>query len=228
MSRIAIFFHGVFIIEGKLLDAAVPIIHGQMRELKECGLYEACDELHVGINGTAAESGPFVAATILPAVELKYHGAESRNENSTLLMIEKWVKAHKGEDWNVLYFHSKGVTHPSGHADTTRWRKCMAKHLVTNWRQCVADLEFGFDVAGNHYMTGKQTPPGQTIFAGNFWWSKLSHLETLPSIMERDRIKISGIGALDSRYESEIWLFNGDKPPKVRNYHNGWIDSCIV
>lgn len=71
-------------------------------------------------------------------------------------------------------------------------------------------------------MTGTDTPPGQSIWAGNFWWAKSDFLRTLPSIMNRERIKISGLGAAESRFESEVWIGNGPRLPRVRDYHPRW------
>ena len=102
------------------------------------------------------------------------------------------------------------------------------KNAVTNWRTCVADLDSGADAVGSHWMVPPETPIGQHIFAGNFFWAKASFLRTLPSIMDRERIKMSGIDSLDSRYESEVWLGNGPRIPKVKDYHGpNWNPSKI-
>jgi hypothetical protein len=49
--------------------------------------------------------------------------------------------------------------------------------------------------------------------------------------MERDRIKVSGLKHPDSKYEAEVWLGNGPRVPKIKDYHGpGWtpgkIDTC--
>jgi hypothetical protein len=107
----------------------------------------------------------------------------------------------------------------------------MTRHVIANWRQCVQDLEQGFDAVGVHYMEPPATPPGQRILAGNYWFAKSDYLRTLPSIMERDRIKVSGLKHPDSKYEAEVWLGNGPRVPKIKDYHGpGWtpgkIDTC--
>lgn len=215
--KIAIFYHCLTHLGDppKLLPAATSIITGQMRLLKGSGLLDEADEFHVGING-GVESEPFVKSILPAKAQVAYHGLQSRNECSTIRMIEEWLPDSDG--WYVLYFHSKGGTKPAGDPHSTRWRGCMMKHLVQNWRRCVADLA-KVESVGCHFMTGDQTPPGQSIWAGNFWFSRASYLRTLPSIMERDRIKMSGIHALDSRYESEVWHFNGPRLPSLIDYH---------
>lgn len=231
MKNIAIFFHCCFVLGDppQPLPAAEGIVKKQMAQLAESGLLAAADEMHVGVNG-GPESVDYALKLLPPLAVVNYHGLESRAENLTLVMLEKWLPTH--DDWYVLYFHSKGATHPPGHDVSARWRGCMMRNAVTNWRQCVADLDAGYEAVGSHWMTGAQTPPGQSIFAGNFWWAKTSFLKTLPSIYERERIKVSGISALESRYESEVWIGNGPRLPKVKDYHGpGWnpgqIGNCI-
>jgi hypothetical protein len=141
-------------------------------------------------------------------------------------MLEQWLPGH--EDYYVLWFHSKGATHEPGHYLSDRWRGCMQKHCVVNWRQCVADLDAGFESVGCHWMSGNKTPPGQSIWAGTFFWAKASFLLTLPSVMKRDRIKLSGLDSIESRYEAEVWIGNGPRLPRVKDYHPNWDPSKIA
>ena len=104
----------------------------------------------------------------------------------------------------------------------------MERTVIHSWRQCVADLEGGYDVVGCHYMEPPETPPGQRIMAGNFWWSRATFLLTLPSIMKRDRIRLSGLDSAESRYEAEVILGNGPRLPRVKDYHPGWNPSKIA
>lgn len=194
---------------------AVNIIHGQMSEIRRSGLLAEAKEFHVGING-GAESLE-VAHLFIPAkAQIELHGLDSHSENPTIRMIEKWLPGHSG--WYVLYFHSKGATHPRLDWLCDRWRNCMTRP-IRHWRQTVRDLDSGYESVGCHWMTGKDTPPGQSVWAGNFWFAKADFLLTLPSIMDRARIKSDGLKALSARYESEVWIGNGRRLPLVKDYH---------
>lgn len=225
MKPIAIFYHCLFFLgePPRLLEHGCDIIYEQMHLLQSTGLLDAASEFHVGVNG--GKESAFATRIFLPhKAKVTLHGLQCRNECRTIRMIEEWLPEH--EEWFCLYFHAKGATHSADDGLRLNWRKCMERNLITNWRRCYRDLEEGADIVGCHFMTGDKTPPGQSILAGNFWWAKASYLSTLPSIMERDRIKVSGIDSLESRYESEIWAFNGPKKPTVRDYHPAWIDTC--
>lgn len=222
MKPIAIFYHAVLSIEGRELPQSIPIIREQMKALEDSGLLDAADQLQVGINGGTEGQlpGMLIVPVFLPAKStLTYHSQQCRNELRTLLMLEKFVKDH-GDEWMVLYFHAKGCTHApeTDYAKFAgRWRRCMMKHCVENWKTAVAALEDGYEAVGAHWLTGMGHDKSQHYFAGNFLWARNSFLKTLPSVMERERIKISGIDSLESRYESEVWIGNGPRLPKFKD-----------
>ena len=220
MKPIAVFYHCLFYLgePRRELPYAYPIITEQMRDVVASGLIHSVSHFLVGINGNCESM--FAAHAVIPKkAKLVLHGLKSRAENLTIIEIEKFVKTHPG--WNVLYFHSKGVTHTDETylKRTADWRHCMMRHCVANWRQCVADLET-HDSVGCHWMAGVGPDNSQNIWAGNFWWATSDFLATLPSMFERDRIKESGIANVESRYESEVWIGNGKVLPKVKDYHH--------
>ena len=230
MKPIAIVYHCLLYLgePPQLLTNACDIVRSQMDALRDTGLLAAASEMVVGING-GIESDE-VANLLLPNKAKRIlHGLQCRNECRTIFALEQWAKTHP--DWYVLYFHSKGATHASDDGYSTAWRGCMMKGVVKNWRKCIADLDAGYDAVGSHWMVPPATPPGHHIFAGNFFWVKSDFVLTLPSIMERIRINVSGIDAMISRYESEVWIGNGPRVPKVKDYHGpnwnpGQLGNC--
>lgn len=219
MKPIAIFYHCLFVAGNPpdLLVNAFDVVDEQMEQLKASGLLDEAKEFIVGINGGPESDG--YAHILIPAKAKRVmHGLESKSENLTIVEIEKWVSTHP--DWYVLYIHSKGATHR--YPDTLQrnsWRRCMMKHLVSNWRQCVRDMDAGYESVGCHWLRKMGSDQSQNYWGGNFWWAKSNFLRTLPSICNRDRIRISGISSLESRYEAEVWIGNGPRLPMVRDYH---------
>jgi hypothetical protein len=226
--RLAIFYHCLFFLgePPKLLEKACTVVTDQMRMFKASGLCKRADEFHVGVNGTTAESGPLVDDLIPKKARVTYHGLQSRSENLTLVELEKWLPGH--EDWYVLYFHAKTATHLPGHNDGPfgpHWLHCMMKRCVHQWPACVELLSHGQDAVGCHWMTNMGPDKDQHIFGGNFWWARADFLLTLPSLFERHQIKTKGIGALESRFEAEVWIGNGPRLPRVKDLepnHRMW------
>lgn len=226
MRKIAIFYHCLFCLGNppELVTRAFEVVAEQMDALNRSGLAEAATEITVGING-GAESRDYSNLIILPKANVIYHGLGSRSENLTILAMEEWVKSH--EDWDVFYFHAKGATHTNLkyiiHGNS--WRRCMMYHLVWNWRKCVSDLK-DVESVGCHWMKYES----QNYWGGNFWWAKASFLKTLPSILSRERIRMSGVASLESRYEAEVWIGNGFKLPSRIDYHKahpGVFGACL-
>lgn len=222
MKQIAVFYHAMFYggTPPKVLPNALSVVAEQMGIMRDSGLENTASEIIVGING--GDESRMLAGSLLPVKSrVTYHGLQCRNECRTLRLLEEWLPGH--EDWYVLYHHSKGATHHGWDVRSARWRECMEKHTVAFWRRCVEALDNGFEAAGCHWFMPPRTPPGQHIFAGNFWWAKASFLATLPSIMQRDRIRVSGMDSIESRYEAEVWLGNGPRVPHVKDFHPNWL-----
>ena len=215
--KICIYFHGLFFIGNPpvLQTGATKIILTQMDALRRSGLQDAAERFVVGING-GDESKDRVRLCIPKKAEVIMHGLGSRAENLTIMHLWNWVQSlPTTEEWFILYFHSKGCTHPpeSDYAQFAgRWRDSMMKICVDNWRQCVADLDAGNDVACTYWMWDMGSDKSQHIPAGNILWTKASFVRKLPSMFLRDRIKSDGIAALFSRYESEVFWGNGPRP----------------
>lgn len=216
MRPLAIFYH-CLLVGGEpadLLPNAFEVVGEQMECLRKSGLIQRANCMVVGING-GNESHPYANLLLPPSASRIMHGLQSRNENSTLVAVEKFCAENRG--WNVLYFHSKGATHSPGSEafeHRKRWRLCGMKHLITNWKRCVGDLN-AFESVGCHWYTDQYK---RSYWAGNFWWARSEFLCTVPAIQEQWRIKHSGIDALESRYEAEVWI-GGGRHPTHKDYH---------
>ena len=212
MKPVAIFYHVLLRLGDppQLLPHAFDIVCEQLEMMQKSGLSDAASAFLVGINDTP-EISEYAEFLLPPNARMVFHGLESRSECLTILMLENWVKTHPG--WNVFYAHAKGASHDPLTVDGQKrglWRRGMMEDLVLNWKACVSRLG-SHEVVCSHWKWNV-ADGSQNIAAGNFWWSTSDFLARLPSIMLRDRIKMSGIGSLESRYEAEVWLGNGPKP----------------
>lgn len=221
--KLAIFQHALFYLgePPRLLPDAVRIVQSQVADLRNSGLMAAADYFLAGVNGSG-ESSRIALDTFPPNCRQVFHGLKSRSENLTLVELEKWLKATAPEEWYVLYFHAKGAV--VRNAINDRWRNCMMRNLVTEWRRCVADLDTGLESVGCHWNRGLDAT--QNYWAGNCWWARASFLRSLPSIFERECIKKHGIEAECSRFEAEVWIGNGPRLPTRKDYHPGGLGLC--
>src|SRR5690242_4170335 len=179
--RIAVFYHCIFTGTVRPIHAgfSMDLMAQQMQSLEDCGLASHADKIVVGVNG--GEGDADIARMLAPSkAEVIAHGEGSGTEITTLNVLREWCKAHDG--WYVLYFHTKGASHPNH--PNREWRLNMEQHVLHNWRMCVLDLDKGYDACGSYWLTPEEhknvikTP----FFGGTFWWSKASYLANLPPL----------------------------------------------
>ncbi len=222
MKPIAIFFHGLFFLGDppRHMPNAGCIISDQITQMINSGLWDAADKIFFGVNGS--DESASAANSIIPQkATVLYHGLQCRNENRTVEWLLTWAKKNPG--WNVLYQHAKGSSHAPAECYAINvskpWREAMIQDLVVNWRQCVADLDAGHDVACMVWLWDMGWDKSQHIPAGNFLWLTSDFAAKLPSLYLRARIKEDGIDAVTSRFESEVAWGNGSRP-KVKAYRS--------
>jgi hypothetical protein len=221
MRNIIVFYHCLLYsgIPPDINLNAFAIVDEQMQLLKESGLLSMASHFVVGLNG-GKESLDVANLIIPPKAEIKLHGLQSKSENLTIVEIENWVKSNPG--WAVLYFHCKGATQSPTDLLRIRWRRCMMQNLITNWSRCIKDLEL-YESVGCHWYKDMH---GRSYWAGNFWWSRSEFLQTVPSISNKLTCRVKGVDSLYSRYESEVWLGEGQRLPTRKDYHPEGFMQC--
>lgn len=186
-----------------------------MRIAERVGLVSAASEFVVGLNGD--EESIERTKKILPKCEVLDHGVSARSELPTLRALQ--LRLRDGE--HVLYFHSKGVTHPHNELCET-WSRCMENAVIRNWRQCVNDLDAGCETVGAHWLTREEFGPMVDTFfwGGNFFWSKSEFLKTLPELPETSTCR-------EQDFLAEMWIGRG-KRPIVKDYAHHWpgLEPC--
>lgn len=183
----------------------------QMLTIETCGLVNYAKEITIGVNG--GEEDADIARMLAPEkAKVVTHGVGTGTEITTLNLIREWVKSHR--DWYVLYFHTKGASHPE--TPNARWRLNMEQHVLWNWRVCILDMDKGADACGCYWLTPEEHPTliqNHPFFGGTFFWAKSNYLATLPPLPPPEFVY---------RYHAESWIGSGPQRPRVKNYIPGW------
>lgn len=108
---------------------------------------------------------------------------KTNNVSETYTLSKIW-KDSQNEDFNILYFHMKGITATlnnllvpdriSKYKNRYDWRQFLNWGVLTKWEECVINLEHN-DVAGVDF----QEVPSKH-FRGNFFWTTSKHVRSLP------------------------------------------------
>jgi len=216
MSRpIAIFHHSRVSGGEPCIDFnhAIGIVAEQVIAMRESGLTAAASEIHFGVNG--GESDAMAVAALAPdKAKIIVHPDGAKGEHPTLRAMQLWAKDHPG--WYCYYAHGKGSTKP-GDAFWAAWRRCLERTCVHNWRQCVAELDAGYESVSCHWLTPQQYPGSvlSPFWGGNLYWVTSDFFATLPLIepTAKDR---------PAFYDAESLIGRGPRPPRVMDHGHHW------
>jgi hypothetical protein len=212
VKPVAIFYHCIFTGTERVINSGfvMDLMAQQMQTLEAVGLADYAREMYVGVNG--GEDDAEIARMLAPnKAKIIAHGKGTGTEITTLNFIREWVKSRSG--WYVLYFHTKGVSHPEN--PNTTWRLNMERHVLHNWRTCILDLDKGYDCCGSYWLTPEEHRSWvkSPFFGGTFWWAKADYLATLSPLPAPEFI---------NRYDAEGWIGSGPRRPRIMNYISGW------
>lgn len=218
MNKLAVFYHARIAGGSRGIDPAfgLAMLEEQMDLLVSSKLYEACNEIVIGLNGSGASQ---VESASPPGVNIVEHGANAESLLPTYLLMEAFAKTHP--DWFICFWHTKGVTHPNDRLNRV-WRLCMERCVITRWTHCVRDLSTGADSAGAHWLTREQFGPMVNTFfwGGAFFWVRADFLNRLPKLPLT-------LSKPEHWFIPEMWIGSGPRP-SVRDYAPHWpgIDAC--
>lgn len=154
------------------------------------------------------------ASNSTPAPEI--HQFDTGWEQQTLQVLQD--EATRGViDGPVLYAHTKGAANKSIVSDV--WRSCMEDNTVRSWKQALSLLENNeADTVGAHWLdeTRWEGEVSTPFYGGNYWWSSINHIRSLPPIK------------YGNRWDAECWLgtVKPDRPFDTLPSHIWPGDSC--
>jgi hypothetical protein len=155
-----------------------------LERIKKSGLYDAVDEIRLGILGDIN--------LVVADPKLKIRGKStdlSQYETFTLNILRN---DSLFEDFEVLYLHTKGVRKPGNLINIGSWTNYLSHFNIDRWKECCKLLENNFTVGVN--LLSEPTPH----YSGNFWWSRASYIQTLKPCVQ------------DHFYAPEFWIGSGN------------------
>lgn len=171
----------------------------QLERVKNSGLYDKADELHLFITDSdmVNEEKVKLIHEKYPKYQLDY---SNKNWGEGVMALQKvWDLGQEHEDGKILYFHTKGVFNKYRNFHTKeisnfkiecveKWIELLEYFVIDNWDKCVEKLY-------EHDTTGVTNIGGW--WWGNFWWAHSRHLKQL----HRFKDYYNG-----SRWIAEAWI----------------------
>ena len=155
-----------------------------LERIKKAGLYDAVDEIRLGILGDIN--------LVVADPKLKIRGKStdlSQYETFTLNLLHSDATS---EDFQVLYLHTKGVSKPGNLINIGSWTNYLSHFNIDRWSECCALL------TKNHCVGVNLLPEPKPHYSGNFWWSCASYIRCLKPCVQ------------DTYYAPEFWIGSGN------------------
>ena len=172
------------------------IFNKLMENIKKSRLYDNIKEIRCNIltkdNDLSFFSDP----------KIKIIGTSSNYnlyENSTINLL---YEHSYQEDFNVLYIHTKGVTH-KGSVNVADWVNYLTYFNIYKYDICLEELKTNDTVGVN-----LQELP-ELHYSGNFWWSKSQYIRKLEKCQNKQYCS------------PEFWLTE----KKIGNYVSLWLSN---
>jgi len=175
--------------------SSYDLIHSN---LQESGILADCEEILYCVNGDYKEAQDYIKNKNIFLV----NNSVSKYEFPTLNLIKDVCSR---EDVKILYIHTKGAS-TGLNQNIIDWINVMCYFNVHQYKSNLELLD-EFDAIGVDYHTNPFKH-----FSGNFWWSKSSHINKLPHLVNEDRHAAerwicSMPGIFKSTHETKIPVF---------------------
>lgn len=187
MRQFVVFFHIATI--GRYQD----IVSELLEVIHDSGMYEAMDQLYVGIvgNGTVLDLNKNKTQIIYRSSDLENY------EFPTLAILQRFACENPAH--SILYIHTKGVSTSAPYIEAIDdWRRYMSYFNIMRFSDCINYLQT-FDVCGVDWHI-EPSPH----FSGNFWWATAEYIQRLPSIEAISHQNAKHI--LSLRHNAEFWI----------------------
>lgn len=177
------------------LNNWVDIVSDQYKTIVESGLINSVENINVCFLGSSKSEIDWLINLDKKFNFFDFNTNIKLYEKLCLDGIHEWSKSNKS---NVLYIHSKGVSHP-GNGNVWAWRKLMEHYLIDKHSECINYLKENQAIGCLLTDCGKPIRISEEKhnyhFSGNFWWSKTDYIKTLPKIPD-----------VDMGYDNNYWL----------------------
>lgn len=204
MYKIAVFYHLYQINNWK------EILRQDINKLKEADLLKFVDFIHIGVNGKEQITPNLYCNFLNTEIQIN---TDFRTEFETLKRMQQFCL--QNPDYNILFMHSKGVTHFNGqyYDNVLAWKEYLQFFAIENWKHCV-DLLKEYDCVGTEWVEDTwvgEVYRKQGCYGGTIWWAQAAYINKLDiSFLYKD--------GDDYRWNSEFWI--GSKNPKYYNFYN--------
>lgn len=202
----------------------------QLARIKKSGILEENSVYYICVNGDLNKYAKLCTevAHYSNIKIIHVHSDCSKWEWPTLNYLKQIVD-NENEYSFVGYIHMKGSSQPFN-PQVRDWRRLMEYFVVDNYKNCITELQTGFNSVGVNWHSGGMN----WHFSGNFWWSHSEHIKTLDPLPNPDKLQMGSISSItgkiynqnDYRYDHEGWITS--KNCLAKELHHSAVNHYIT
>lgn len=191
-----------------LIEDWKNIFEDQIKKIKDSGLYNIVEKIHLGIVGNIEKINDNIFCD--KKFDILYIDKRiSLYEIHTINHIKSFCSNIENEVY-ILYIHTKGVRNAGNKKVVESWRAMMEYFLIDKYEECIKYLSI-YDTLGNNIVNlhcyNKDDVCLNNLhtyhYSGNFWWSKKSYIDKL-NFIELDFTHNS----INTRFRAENWILS--------------------
>ena len=204
----------------------------KINKMKNSGLYDAVSNFYIVAHGSTYKN-EFIfedLKSIFPKIKvIKMEKTEIGHESDTLnLMLSKYK--NEEQEYNVLFFHTKGFSYPEIPTQQN-WIRYLDLFMINKWKENQEILKthdcngiFFFEPDEASRKAGE--PDNRKTYAGWFWWANSSHLKKIDYFTHRmDRGKGGEFSLITP--ECKYHVMETGIPTTVDLHREVWCDEKI-
>lgn len=205
-EELAIFIHAA------RLDGVEERLQEYIQGFEESGLLDACQQVYICTVGEK----PLL---YIPTQEkIRIQNVSKNLEDFEVPTHQAlWNYAREHPNSKILYLHTKGVG-KSENVCIEDWVQYMSYFCIDKWKEAVETLNT-YDTAGVDLLDQPTLH-----YSGNFWWSRASYIQSLPSPTEFTEIEKYPNVWKSVRHNQEFWVCYGKK--KHYCFWQSGINGC--
>ena len=191
-----------------LIEDWRDIFEDQIKKIKDSGLYNIVEKIHLGIVGDLEKLNDKIFFD--EKFDILYIDKRtSLYEIHTINHIKSFCNDIEYEVY-ILYIHTKGVRNAGNKNVIQSWRNMMEYFLIEKYEECIKYLSI-YDTLGNNIVNSycydidkiSVNKLHTCHYSGNFWWSTKTHIDKL------DFIKLDlSKNSINTRFRAENWILS--------------------
>lgn len=198
------------------------IVANQLDLILNFKLYDKTEKIFVACLGSLTDKTE-LRAMLPDKFDIVFHNTDM--ELCEIPILQYMQDMAKNDNFIAWYIHTKGVFSEKTNTVVSHWRAMMEYFVIERNEECINEIlhnhcdACGIDVRYLRVAHQDHFKGRYWCFIGNFWWSKSTHVNSLPNLTN------VWLNNKKSRYTAEVFIGLGNWPRLCSFYNKKRTDQ---